>query len=134
MPHERISDAAEVGTTSKTSDYHIRILACHLHLLLGLKADNGLVETYMIEDRTKGIFTIRSGHCQLDSLGNRTSKGSVVIGIAGDYIFSGTGGHGRRRGNRRTEGLHYRSAIRLLVVTDFHHIDGTFKAELLSRI
>ena len=74
MAHEGEGDTAEVGTTSEAADHDIRILASHLHLLLSLEADDGLMESYVIEHRAQGVFTVWSGRGELYSLRDGCSQ------------------------------------------------------------
>lgn len=48
VAHEWEGDTTEVRTSTKASNHDIRILASHLHLLLGLKTDDGLMQTYVV--------------------------------------------------------------------------------------
>ena len=70
VAHEWEGNAAEVGTAAEAGNHYIGELTCHLHLLLSLKADDGLVEADVVQHGAEGVFTVRSGGGQLDSLGN----------------------------------------------------------------
>src|SRR5574344_1468098 len=52
MTQKWTRDTAEVTATPKTSNNHIRIFACHLHLLLSLLSDDSLMKGYVAQDRT----------------------------------------------------------------------------------
>lgn len=68
VAHERKRQSAEVAASAETCDYDVGILAGFLHLLLGLKADNGLVEGDMVKHRPQAIFAVGSGLGQLHGL------------------------------------------------------------------
>ena len=65
VAHEGEGDATEVAAAAEASDDHVGILAGHLHLLLGLQADDGLVQAHVVEHGAKHIFTMRCGGGQL---------------------------------------------------------------------
>ena len=134
VTHERIRDAAEVGTAAEAGDDDIRILARQRHLLLRLQADDGLVQTDVIQHGTERVLAVRRRNGQFDGLRNRTAQGTLVVGIHRQDILAGTGGHRRGRGDRRAESLHDGTAVRLLVVTGLDHIHRALDAELLGRI
>ena len=73
MTQEGESESAEVTTTTKTSDDRIGIFAGFLHLFLGFKTNNGLMERDMVEHRSQGIFAVGSSGSQFDSLGDSRS-------------------------------------------------------------
>ena len=54
---------------------------------------------------------------------------TLVVGVSGQNVFSGTGGHGGRRSYLRTEGLHDTGAVRLLLIADFYLVYGGFQPE-----
>ena len=49
VTHEGERDTTEVRTTAEAANHDIRIFASHLHLLLSLQADDGLVQTYVVK-------------------------------------------------------------------------------------
>ncbi len=52
MTHEGEGDTAEVRTTTETANDDVGIFASHLHLLLCLETDDGLVQSYVVKHRT----------------------------------------------------------------------------------
>ncbi len=66
----------EVGTTATAADDDIRIISGNLHLLFGLKADNGLVENDMVEYGTEGVLGVFAGEGIFDGLGDGDAKRS----------------------------------------------------------
>ena len=70
VAHEGESNAAEVGAATEAGNHHIGIFTSHLHLLLSLQTDDGLVQTHVVQHGAKRIFAIRRGRCQLNSLRN----------------------------------------------------------------
>ena len=68
VTHEGEGDTTEVGTTAEAADHDIRIFASHLHLLFGLQADDGLVETYVVQHGAERVFTVRCSGGELYSL------------------------------------------------------------------
>ena len=93
MSEEREGNTSEVGSTSETSDYDIRIVSGLFHLLLGLKTDDGLMKGHMIHYRAKGIFTTRGHSGKLHSLGYRCSKRALMVRIPCEDILSCPCGH-----------------------------------------
>ena len=134
VAHERIGDAGEVGAAAEAGDHDVGIFAGEGHLLLGLQADDGLVQAHVVEHGAQGVLAVRGGDGQLDRLGDGAAQGALVIGIHGEDILAGTGGHGRGRRDGGTESLHDAPAVGLLVVAHLHHIYGAVQAELLGRI
>lgn len=61
MAHEWEGNATEIRAAAETTDHDIGIFACHLHLFLSLKADDGLMESHVIEHRAQYILTVRCG-------------------------------------------------------------------------
>ncbi len=78
VAHEGEGDASEVAASTETANDDVGIFACHLHLLLSLKADDGLVKTYVVEHGAQRIFTIRCCGGQLNSLGDGCSQRACV--------------------------------------------------------
>ena len=68
MTHEGEGDTAEVGTATEAADHDVGVFACHLHLLLGLQTDDGLMQTDVIQHGTEGVFTVRRGGGELYGL------------------------------------------------------------------
>ena len=134
VAHERVGDAGEVGAAAEAGDDDIRILAGHGHLLLGLQADDALVQAHMVQHGAQGVLAVRGGDGQFDGLGDRTAQRTLVVRIPGDDVLAGAGGHGRGRGDGRAEGLHDGTAVRLLLIAHLDHIDGAVDAELLGRV
>ena len=54
-------------------------LSGQFHLLLGLEADNGLVQTDVVQHGAKGILAVRGSHCKFDGLGDGAAKGALVV-------------------------------------------------------
>src|ERR1700694_4997318 len=48
---EWVREPGEISAAAHTGDHHVRVLARHLHLLLGLEAHHCLVEKDMVDDR-----------------------------------------------------------------------------------
>ena len=134
MTHERECYSTEIGSSAETSYDNVRILSCHLHLLLSLKTDDCLMQGHMIHHRAEGIFASRCHACKLHSLRNRCSERSLMVWSPGKDILSGTCGHGRRRGHKSTEHLHDAFPVRLLLITNLDLIDGSLYAEDLGSI
>ena len=65
VTHERVGDAAEVGSAAEAGDHDVGILPGELHLFLSLETYDGLVETDMVEHRTESVLAVGSGHSQL---------------------------------------------------------------------
>ena len=129
MAHEGEGDTAKVGTSSEAGDDGVGIFTRHFHLLFGFQSDDGLVQGHVAQYGAEGIFAVGSGLCQLYGFGNGCSQRALIVGMGGQYIFSGAGRHGGRRGNLRTECLHDAAAVGLLLVTDFYLIDSGFQSE-----
>ena len=70
VAHEGEGNTAEVGTAAEAGNYHVGIFASHLHLLLCLQTDNGLMQAHVVEHGTERVLTVRSGGSQLNSLGD----------------------------------------------------------------
>ena len=86
MTHEGESQSAEVTTTAEAGNHNIGVFACHLHLLLGLKTDDCLMEGYMTHHRTQGVFAMRSGSGEFNCLGDSRTERTRVIGKRGEDI------------------------------------------------
>ena len=54
--------------------------------------------------------------------------------MVGQDLAARLGRHRRRSGHLRAERLHDRTAVRLLFVTDFDHVDSQFETERLGRV
>ena len=134
VAHERIGDAGEIGAAAEAGDDDVRIFARQGHLLLGFQADDRLVEADMVQHGAEGVFAVRGAHRQLDGLGNGAAERALVVGVDGQDVLSGPGGHGRGRGDRRPEGLHDAAAVGLLVEADLDHVDGALDAEFLRGV
>ena len=65
MTHEGEGDTTEIGTTTEAADHDVGVFACHRHLLLCLQADDGLVESYVIQHGAERLFTVRRGGGEL---------------------------------------------------------------------
>ena len=90
MTHEGECQSAEVTTTAEAGNHNIGVFACHLHLLLGLKTDDCLMEGYMTEHRTQGVFAMRSGCGEFDSLRDCRTERTGMCGIDSEDILSCT--------------------------------------------
>ena len=134
MTHEREGEAAKVTTSAEAGDDHIGIFTSHLHLLLCLQSDDGLVESYVVEYRTQRIFTIRCCRCQFYSLRDSCTQRTWVHRVFGDDVLTGTGGHRGRCCDGRSEGTHHAGAIGLLLHGDLHLIDSCIKSKQLGGI
>src|SRR5690349_20926939 len=55
---EWIAEAGEVGPAADAADHDVRILACHLHLLLGLEPDDRLVEQDVVYHRAQRVLGV----------------------------------------------------------------------------
>ena len=68
VTHEGERNAAEVGTATEAADDNVGVFACHLHLLLSLETDNGLMESDVVEHGSEGVFAVGRSGCQLNGL------------------------------------------------------------------
>ena len=134
VAHEGEGDASEVGASSEASDDDIGILAGHLHLLLGLKADDGLVQPHVVEHGAEGILTVGRGGGQLYGLGDGGAERSAVGGVLGEDVLAGAGGHRGRAFYHGAEGAHDGGAVGLLLHSDLHLIYGAVEAVDLGSI
>ena len=91
MTHEGEGDTTEVGTATEAADHDIGIFACHLHLLLSLQADDGLVKTYVIQYGAECVFTVRCGSCQFYCLRDGGAERTRVGWILRQNVLTGTG-------------------------------------------
>ena len=91
VAHKGERDTTEVTTATEAANHNIRIFSCHLHLLLGLQTDDGLVQTNMIEHRTECIFAIGSCCCQFHGFRDSSTQRSAVGRILGQDILTSTG-------------------------------------------
>ena len=92
------------------------------------------MKSYVAQYRAEGIFTVRCSTCQFDSFRDGCTERTLMIRSLGQDVLAGTGGHGRRRSDLCTEGLHDAAAIWLLVVADFYLIYRCFETEYLGGI
>ena len=72
--HERGDQAAEVGAAAGTADHDIRILVEHLHSLLALQTDDGLVQQHLIEHGAEYIAVALVCSSHFNGLRNRTAE------------------------------------------------------------
>ena len=93
MPHERVGDSAEVRAATEAGHHDVRIFPGHLHLLFGFQSYDGLVQADMVQDGSEGVLAVRGTYRKLYGLGNRTSKGSLIVRICRDDVLSGPCGH-----------------------------------------
>ena len=47
VAHKGETDSSKIGTTTKATDNHVGIFACHFHLLFGFQTDNRLMQCDM---------------------------------------------------------------------------------------
>ena len=134
MTHERERNSTEIRSTAEATDNQIGILSGHGHLLFSLQTDNRLVQGHVIQHRTERIPAIRRTHGQLDSLGDRCSKRSLMVGMFGQYLPARLGRHGRRCRYLGSEGLHDRTTVGFLLIADLNHIYGQLQSECFGRI
>ena len=92
------------------------------------------MQRHMVEHRPEAILAVGRSGGQLHSLRDGGAERTLVVGVAGEDIFSGAGGHRRRRRNLCAVGLHDRAAVGLLVVRNLHLIDSCVKSEDLCSI
>ena len=88
----------------------------------------------MVQHGAEGVLAVRGRDGEFDGLGNGTAQGAPVVGVPGNDVLSGAGGHGRGRGDGSPEGLHDRAAVGLLLIADLDHVDGAVDAELLGGV
>ena len=74
MTHEWEGDATEVAAAAEAGNHHVGIFASHLHLLLSLQTDDGLVQTHVVQHRTECVFAVGCGGGEFDSLRDGCAK------------------------------------------------------------
>lgn len=74
MAHEWECDTAEIGTAAKARDNRVGIFTGHFHLFLGFQSDYSLMQGDVAQYGAECIFTVGSGACQFDSLGNSRTQ------------------------------------------------------------
>ena len=129
VAHEGEGDAAEIGASAEAGDDHVGVFAGQGHLFFGFEADDGLVQGDVAQDGAEGVFAVGGGAGQFDGFGDGGAQRALVVGVGGEDVFAGAGGHGGRGGDLCSVGLHDAAAVGLLFVADFHLIDGGFEAE-----
>ena len=128
VTHERESDATEVTAATEASNDLVGIFACHLHLLLSLQADDGLMERHVVEHGAERIFAAGGRRSELDGLRDSCAERAGMVWIARNDILSGARRHRRRALHRSAKGTHEVRAIRLLLHRDLHLIDGSLQS------
>ena len=69
----------------------VGILAGHLHLLLRLEADHGLVKQYMVDDGAQRVLGILMCRGILDRFGDRDPEAAGRVRVVGQDPASGIG-------------------------------------------
>ena len=72
--HERVREPGVVRTPAYAPDDHIRVLPGHLHLLLGLQADHGLVHQDVVEHRAQRVVRVFVRGGDLEGLADRDAE------------------------------------------------------------
>ena len=134
MAHEGEGDAAEVAAAAEAGDDHIGIFAGLLHLLLGFKADDGLMDGHVVEHRAQRVLTVRCGSSELHGFRDGRSQRAGMAWVAGDDILTGTCRHRGGTCHSSTKRAHDGRAVGLLLHGDLHLIDGSLQSEHRSRI
>ena len=134
MTHEWEGKSTKVTTATKTSNHLVRILTCHLHLLFSLQTDDCLMQSHVIQNRTQGIFTARSGGSQLYSLRNGCTQRTRMMRIAGNDVLTSTCTHTRRTLNGSTKGTHDAGTVWLLLHGNLYLINGSLQSVELGSI
>ena len=129
---ERECDTTEVGTAAAGSENHVRIIVHQRKLLAGLFTDDGLVQQNVIEHGAQRIVGILAAGRFFDGFRNRYSQRALRVGVFSQDFTARFGHVGRTRENLRAPGLHHRTAIGLLLVTDLDHVHTDFKTKHLA--
>ena len=89
------------------------------------------MQRHVVEHRSQSVIGIGARSRFFHGFRNRQPQGTLVIGIARQRIAAGLR-HFRRAGEHfRAPGLHHRTAIRLLLIADFDHVDAHVETEHL---
>ena len=134
MTHEWEGKSTKVTTTTKTSNHLVRILTRHRHLLFSLQTDDSLMQSHVIQNRTQGIFTARSGCSQLNSLRNSSTQRTRMMRIASNDVLTSTCTHTRRTLNGSTKGTHDAGTVWLLLHGNLYLINGSLQSVELGSI
>ena len=89
VAHKWERNARKIAATAKAPNHHIGIFASHFHLLLRLQANHGLVESHMVEHRSKHILAVGRGARQFHSLRNGGAERTLIVGIVGNNVLTG---------------------------------------------
>ena len=83
----------------------------------------------MIQYRAECVFAVRRHLGQFHGFGYGRPQGALMIRILRQDILACPCGHGRGRNYLCSEYLHDTASVWLLLVADFHLIDGRFQSE-----
>ena len=89
--NKRIGQAGKVGTSADAPDHDVGILTGHLHLLLGLEADHGLVKEYVVDDGAQRVLGIVMRRGVLHRFGDRDPEAARRVWVGGQDPSSGVG-------------------------------------------
>ena len=134
MPHKRIGYPSEIGSTAETAYHHIRPFPRHLHLLLRLEADYGLMQGDMIQHTAQRVLATRHRRRQLHRLRNRSTQTTLMIGRLCQNSPPSLGRHTWRSHYLSTPYLHQRPAVGFLFITQLDHVHGQFQPEYIGRV
>src|SRR5690554_469758 len=130
--HKRKAEPCKVGASTEWGNDDVRIISGIFQLLFCFLADDGLMEQYMVENRTQCVFGLFVGYGHFDGFGYRQAQAPWRIWIGGECISSRLCVGGGRRINGCTKGIHQNLAIGLLIETDAHHIHLAVNAKLAA--
>ena len=132
VAHVGKGQAGEIAAAAGAAHDHVRAFADQGKLLLGLQADDGLVQHDVVEHAAQRVagLTAGVGHGGLDGFADgdaQAARGLRIFfqGIAAGLGFVAGAGHAGS-----APGLHHGLAVGLLVEADPDHVNLAFQAEL----
>ena len=117
----RVREAREVRSAADGTDHEVRGDVGQLELLLGLEADDGLVQEHVVQDGAEGIPCIRTRHGGLNRFRDRDAQGAGMARILGQDLLADVRPIARTRDHLGAVEAHYVLSVRLLVVGDSDH-------------
>ena len=86
----------------------------------------------MVQHAAQCVVGIAAAGGVFDCFGYRNRQTAVRIRVLRQHSPAGSGHFGRAGNDRAAEHFHERAPVRFLLVTDFHHIDHAFQAEIAA--
>ena len=125
-------ESGKAAAAAHAADDNIGIIPNGGQGLLGLLADHRLMQKHMVEHRAERIPGVGVGRGHFHRFRNGNAQTALRVGAfsqngAACIRFRGWAGD-----DACAPGLHHRTAVRFLLITDLDHVDQTLQAEELA--